>query len=258
MYEIVGRFGNPPYNRIGNRLTIGLPNRPTQEGSEIMMRNRRLPIICGLLTLIFLAGCGGVQGDLESAAQEQISSAAAEAEFLSVEEVIPAATAVLMPVEEQGSTAGETEVLVEAPEISEPIRDQSPGQPDSEDGGGVAGGETFAAEGTGLDNIELNSKEGRIAFAQNNLAEKLGVGLEAVLIVGYENIIWPDGNLGCPQKGKRYTPAEIQGYIIRLRAGDQDYIYHGGAGRLPFECQENRAGDQFGREIIVPPPDLGP
>jgi hypothetical protein len=37
---------------------------------------------------------------------------------------------------------------------------------------------------------------------------------------------WPDSSLGCPLPNQRYTPVEIDGYRIVLRAGDRETIFH--------------------------------
>lgn len=78
--------------------------------------------------------------------------------------------------------------------------------------------------------------KGHISIARRNLAERLGLDAAKIEIVTYEQVVWRDGSLGCPQPGMMYTQALVDGYLIRLRAGDEYYNYHGARGRDPFLC----------------------
>jgi hypothetical protein len=56
-------------------------------------------------------------------------------------------------------------------------------------------------------------------------------------VVSSEAVTWNDGSLGCPQPGMAYVQVQVDGSLIRLRAGGRDYEYHSGGQRGPFLCQ---------------------
>jgi len=73
--------------------------------------------------------------------------------------------------------------------------------------------------------------------AQEDLAERLNVSIETIEFLKFEDMIWPDGSLGCPVPGMAYTQVLVEGYRILLQYADQVYAYHGGGSRPPFLCQ---------------------
>jgi len=74
--------------------------------------------------------------------------------------------------------------------------------------------------------------------AQQDLATRLNVSSETIAFLGFEDVVWPDGSLGCPQPGMGYTQVMVEGYRILLYFEGQTYAYHGGGNRLPFLCQD--------------------
>jgi hypothetical protein len=83
--------------------------------------------------------------------------------------------------------------------------------------------------------------DGRINSAVHELAQRLGVEPSTVQIVTYEERVWRDGSIGCPQPGMMYTQALVPGYLIQLRLGDETFNYHGANGRDPFLCESGEA-----------------
>ena len=75
-----------------------------------------------------------------------------------------------------------------------------------------------------------------VELAIADLGSRLGANttIEVVLV---EDVLWPDGSLGCPQPGMAYTQAVVEGYRISLTDGDAAYAYNGAVGRDPFLCQ---------------------
>ena len=53
-----------------------------------------------------------------------------------------------------------------------------------------------------------------------------------------EEIIWPDGALGCPQRGMTYTQAPVPGYHIVLQHNGRQYDYRAGGTRFLMLCLE--------------------
>jgi hypothetical protein len=74
--------------------------------------------------------------------------------------------------------------------------------------------------------------------AQQDLATRLNVAVEKIEFSDFEDMVWPDGSLGCPMPGMAYTQVMVEGYRILLQHGGQVYAYHGGGSRPPFLCQD--------------------
>ena len=53
-----------------------------------------------------------------------------------------------------------------------------------------------------------------------------------------EEIIWPDGALGCPQPGMTYTTAPVPGYHIVLQHNARQYDYRAGGILFLLLCLE--------------------
>ena len=62
--------------------------------------------------------------------------------------------------------------------------------------------------------------------ARRDLAARLGVDEQLVVVAGATQTVWDDLSLGCPRPGVSYTPERVNGYIIRLRHGGREYTYH--------------------------------
>jgi hypothetical protein len=73
--------------------------------------------------------------------------------------------------------------------------------------------------------------------ARADLAGRLGVDLVAVGVEGVYAVIWPDSSAGCPQPGRAYMQALVEGALIVLRVADERYSYHSAEGRPAFLCR---------------------
>lgn len=73
--------------------------------------------------------------------------------------------------------------------------------------------------------------------AQQDLAKRLSIAIESIEVLSFEDMVWPDGGLGCPQPGMAYTQVMVEGYRIVLQYQGQVYAYHGGGSGPPFLCQ---------------------
>ena len=74
--------------------------------------------------------------------------------------------------------------------------------------------------------------------AKADLVKRLGVDAAQVSVVSSEEVTWPDGSLGCPEPGMRYTQALVPGNRTVLEVGGTQYSYHSGAHRPPFLCEQ--------------------
>lgn len=73
--------------------------------------------------------------------------------------------------------------------------------------------------------------------AIDQLAKQLSIEAATIAVVRAEEVDWPDGSVGCPMPGMRYTQAIVNGTFVQLRAGDQLYNYHGAGTRPPTLCR---------------------
>ena len=86
-------------------------------------------------------------------------------------------------------------------------------------------GETYPTELTGL-----------VTGAITDLADRLGVDTDSVFVLSVEEVVWPNGALGCPKPGMAYTQVTVDGLLIVLAHGGSEYRYHSGGSIDPFLC----------------------
>jgi hypothetical protein len=65
-----------------------------------------------------------------------------------------------------------------------------------------------------------------VAEAREDLAERLNITQVDITTKEIELITWNDASLGCPEPGKGYTQALVNGYRIVLEVKDKVYNYH--------------------------------
>lgn len=71
-----------------------------------------------------------------------------------------------------------------------------------------------------------------------DLAQRLDVAVEQITVLRAEEVIWPDGALGCPQPGEVYTQAQVPGYRVTLVVDDQEYNYHANRSGYFVLCEQ--------------------
>jgi hypothetical protein len=86
-------------------------------------------------------------------------------------------------------------------------------------GPGMAAGPGTAAMG---------APAGVIEAARADAAKRSGLPPAQLQLLAAESVTWPDGSLGCPQKGMLYTQALVPGYRVKLRVGKEVWDYHAG------------------------------
>lgn len=62
--------------------------------------------------------------------------------------------------------------------------------------------------------------------ARDDLAARLGIPPDGILLLSSEAVEWPDSSLGCPEEGMAYAEVIVPGYLIVLVADNQSYEYH--------------------------------
>jgi hypothetical protein len=74
----------------------------------------------------------------------------------------------------------------------------------------------------------------------NEAAALAKVPREQLAIVRAESVVWNDGSLGCPEPGKMYTQALVNGYWVIIDAAGRKYDYRVGSGGRFHLCPEGR------------------
>ncbi|PWH13786.1 MAG: hypothetical protein DDG59_13885 [Anaerolineae bacterium] len=96
------------------------------------------------------------------------------------------------------------------------------------------------------DGTILRFLPGAALSAQQMLASQLGIPPQDVLILGYENVDWPDACLGIPTTGLLCAQVITPGFRVLLEAQGKRYVFHtnlsGSDVRLAF--QPNLEGGQ--------------
>jgi hypothetical protein len=82
--------------------------------------------------------------------------------------------------------------------------------------------------------------DGQIALAMKDLAERLGVPVNSVMLSGANPVTWRSGALGCPEPGMNYTDALVPGSVIYLKVGNVIHAYHAKFAGKPFYCPRER------------------
>lgn len=65
-----------------------------------------------------------------------------------------------------------------------------------------------------------------VTLVTQNLAQKLGIPVEQIVLSEVRPVVWRDAGLGCPKPGVDYIQVETPGYTIRLEAAGKTYNYH--------------------------------
>ncbi|MCL1600378.1 MAG: hypothetical protein M3112_02425, partial [Actinomycetia bacterium] len=71
-------------------------------------------------------------------------------------------------------------------------------------------------------------------------------------VVLYEDVVWRDGSLGCPQPDMAYTQALEDGYRIELTDGVIVYHYHGVTNGAPFLCEDPSGSGSVESQDAIP------
>ena len=97
---------------------------------------------------------------------------------------------------------------------------------------------------------QMNEEE-VVQAAIQDLASRLDVAEQDIEVVDVRDVQWPDGALGCPEEGKMYTQAVVDGTQVLLGADERIYDYHAGSDGAPFLCPSD---EKDGGYEFLPPP----
>jgi len=82
--------------------------------------------------------------------------------------------------------------------------------------------------------------KGQVEYSMNDLAQRLDVPLDTVVLSGARQVTWRSGALGCPEPGMNYTDALVHGAVIYLQVDNMTHAYHAKIGGEPFYCARER------------------
>ncbi len=63
--------------------------------------------------------------------------------------------------------------------------------------------------------------------ARADLAQRIGITPDSIVVKSAQEIEWPDSSLGCPKPGMMYAQVITHGVLIVLEANGKTYEYHG-------------------------------
>ena len=78
---------------------------------------------------------------------------------------------------------------------------------------------------------------GYVTTAVEMLAEAHGVEPGDIEVIGFEEVVWRDGSIGCPIEGMMYTQALVDGTRVALGLDGEIYLYHVEGAGEPFLCE---------------------
>ncbi len=64
-----------------------------------------------------------------------------------------------------------------------------------------------------------------LAQMKQDLADRIGVSIDSIVVVSAEAVMWRDSSLGCPEPGMMYLQVLTEGYQVLLEAQGQIYDY---------------------------------
>jgi hypothetical protein len=76
-----------------------------------------------------------------------------------------------------------------------------------------------------------------LASMKADLATRLGRSVDAARVLRAEQVIWPDGSIGCARPGVLYTQATVVGYLVELELEAKVYRYHSALNGAPIYCE---------------------
>jgi hypothetical protein len=78
---------------------------------------------------------------------------------------------------------------------------------------------------TGVEGIPNDLPPQAVLEAANRLSEELGISVEEIEIVEFEQVEWPDACLGIPQEGQACAQVITPGFRVELEVNGQQYEF---------------------------------
>jgi hypothetical protein len=87
---------------------------------------------------------------------------------------------------------------------------------------------------------------GLITLAVVDAASRFAVEAQEVAVVSVEEVVWPNGAVGCPRPGMSYSQVAIDGLRIVVEVSGVEYAYHSGGRVDPFLCEHGVTSSSSG------------
>ncbi len=78
-----------------------------------------------------------------------------------------------------------------------------------------------------------------VSRMSQDLAERLSIDVQEITLEKIEEVVWPDGALGCPEPGMAYITVLTPGYQATLSANGEIYDYHAAENGFFVLCGAN-------------------
>ena len=112
---------------------------------------------------------------------------------------------------------------------------------ESEAGPGAAPADAGAGDGAASEEdsaMKVEVPEEVLAEIYADLEARTGAERSAVEVVRAESVTWRDSSLGCPERGKMYMQALVDGYWVVLRHAGEEYDYRANRGGAFVLCTQ--------------------
>jgi hypothetical protein len=76
-----------------------------------------------------------------------------------------------------------------------------------------------------------------LALMKADLAARVGKSVDAAQVMRAEQVVWPDGSIGCAVPGGIYTQATVVGYLVEFEFEGRNYRYHSALNGAPIFCE---------------------
>jgi len=86
-------------------------------------------------------------------------------------------------------------------------------------------------------NLPPNNLEVLIGTAKEDLAGRLSIPVNEIILLDAQAVTWSNSSLGCPQPGMVYADILTPGYLILLSVNNKEYEYHAGKSSDVFLCE---------------------
>jgi hypothetical protein len=96
-----------------------------------------------------------------------------------------------------------------------------------------------------------------VDIAIADLALRLQINANTIVVTSAVLASFPDSSLGCPQPGQQYAQVANDGSVIMLSVGGKSYEYHSGGSRAPFLCEPVAKSSSSTLPVITPPSSTG-
>lgn len=101
---------------------------------------------------------------------------------------------------------------------------------------------TGAVEPSGQRVMNSERSNPLVVQAIADLGHRESADAAEIELLRFEEVVWPDGSMGCPHPGMRYRQVPQDGALIVLRLRGREYHYHSGGNQPPFLCEGKITG----------------